>query len=79
MSPIHLTDWKVGRLLLLWPDKSVSTKAIGRELDLGARMLRRYARLLGLGHRPTGTYTERKVPWPSSSWSRLLNRPGTRA
>ena len=79
MSPIHLTDWKVGRLLLLWPDKSVSTKAISRELDLGARMLRRYTRLLGLGHRPTGTYTERKVLWPSSSWSRLLNHPGTRA
>ena len=34
--PIHLTDWKVGRLILLWPDKSVSTKAISRELDLGA-------------------------------------------
>lgn len=57
----RLTDWKVGRLILLWPDKSVSTKAISRELDLGARMLRHYARWLGLGHRPIGTYTERKV------------------
>ena len=54
--PIHLTDWKVGRLLLLWPDTSVSTKAIRRELDLGARTLRCYARRLGLGHRPIGTY-----------------------
>ena len=58
--PTHLTDWKVGRLFLLWPDKAVSTKAISRELDLGARMLRRYARWLGLGHRPIGTCTERK-------------------
>ena len=68
--PTHLTDWKVGLLLRLWPDKSVSTKAIRRELDLGARMLRHYARLLGLGHRPIGTYTERKVAWPPSDWSR---------
>jgi hypothetical protein len=52
--PTRLTDWKVGLLLLLWPDQSVSTKAIRRELDLGARMLRHYARQLGLGHRPTG-------------------------
>ena len=78
MSPIHLTDWKVGRLILLWPDKSVSTKAISRELDLGARMLRRYARLLGLGDRPIGTSTERKVPWPRLGLE-LLNHPGTRA
>ena len=79
MSPIHLTDWKVGRLILLWPDKSVSTKAISRELDLGARTLRRYARWLGLGHRPIGTYTERKVAWPAVRLGPLLNPPGTRA
>jgi hypothetical protein len=59
--PDHLSDWKVGLLLLLWPDKSVSTNAIRRELDLGARMLRHYARRLGLGQRPIGTYTERKI------------------
>jgi hypothetical protein len=58
--PTHLSDWKVGRLILLWPDRFVSTRAISRELDLGVRMLRRYARRLGLGHRPIGTYTERK-------------------
>jgi hypothetical protein len=58
--PTRLTDWKVGRLILLWPDMSVSTKAISRELDLGARTLRHFARLLGLGHRPIGTYAERK-------------------
>jgi hypothetical protein len=52
--PPHLTDWKVGLLILLWPDKSVSTKAIRHELDLGAGMLRHYARRLGLGHRPIG-------------------------
>jgi hypothetical protein len=74
--PTHLTDWKVGRLFLLWPDKSVSTKAISRELDLGARTLRRYARRLGLGHRPTGTYTERKVAWPAVRFGPLLSPPG---
>jgi hypothetical protein len=59
--PNRLTDWKEGLLILLWPDKSVSTKAISRELVLGARMLRGYARRLGLGHRPIGTCTEGKV------------------
>ena len=63
--PTHLTDWKVGRLILLWPDRLVSTQAISRELDLGARMLRRYARWLGLGHRPIGTYAERKGAGPA--------------
>jgi hypothetical protein len=77
--PTHLTDWKVGRLILLWPDKSVSTKAISRELDLGARTLRRCARRLGLGHRPIGTYTERKVAWPAVRFEPLLSPPGTRA
>jgi hypothetical protein len=77
--PIHLTDWKAGRLILLWPDKSVSTKAISRELDLGARTLRRCARRLGLGHRPIGTYTERKVAWPAVRFEPLLSPPGTRA
>jgi hypothetical protein len=77
--PTHLTDWKVGRLILLWPDKSVSTKAISRELDLGARTLRRYARRLGLGDRPIGTYTERKVAWPAVGFAPLLSPPGTRA
>ena len=52
--PAHLTDWKVGLLILLWSDKSVSTKAIGHQLDLGARMLRHYVRQLGLGPRPIG-------------------------
>jgi hypothetical protein len=59
--PTHLSDWKVGLLLLLWPDKSVSTNTIRRELDLGARMLRHYARRLGLGHRPMGTYAEGRM------------------
>jgi hypothetical protein len=77
--PTHLADWKVGRLLLLWPDKFVSTKAISRELDLGARTLRCYARRLGLGHRPIGTYTERKRPGPAVKFEPLLNHPGTRA
>ena len=77
--PIHLTDWKVGRLILLWPDKSVSTKAISRELDLGSRTLRRYARRLGLGHRPIGTYNERKVAWRAVGLEPWLNPPGTRA
>jgi hypothetical protein len=76
--PTHLTDWKVGRLILLWPDKFVSTKAISRELDLGARTLRRYARLLGLGHRPIGTYTERKIAGPVVKFEPLLHHPGTR-
>ena len=58
--PARLTDWKVGRLILLWPDKAISTQAISRELDLGGRMLRHFARRLGLGHRPIGTCTERK-------------------
>jgi hypothetical protein len=77
--PTHLTDWKLGRLILLWPDKSVSTKAISRELDLGARTLRRYARRLGLGHRPIGTYTERKVASPAVTFEPLLNPSGTQA
>jgi hypothetical protein len=68
--PPHLTDWKVGRLILLWPDRFVSTQAISRELDLGARALRRYARVLGLGHRPIGTYTERKSAGPAVNSSR---------
>ena len=75
----HLTDWKAGRLILLWPDKSVSTKAISRELDLGARTLRRYARRLGLGHRPTGTCTEGKVVWAAVRFGPWLSPPGTRA
>jgi hypothetical protein len=77
--PTHLTDWKVGRLILLWPDKFVSTKAIGRELNLGARTLRRYARRLGLGHRPIGTYTESKLARPAVKFEPLLNHSGTRA
>ena len=77
--PIHLTDWKVGRLILLWPDKFVSTQAISRELDLGARTLRRYARRLGLGQRPMGTYTERKIAGSAVKFEPLLNHPGTRA
>jgi hypothetical protein len=59
--PNRLTDWKEGLLILLWPDRSVSTKDISRELHLAARMLRHHARRLGLGHRPIGTYTERKI------------------
>ena len=77
--PTHLTDWKLGRLILLWPDRSVSTKAISRELDLGARTLCRYARRLGLGHRPIGTYTEGKVAWRAVKFEPLINHPGTRA
>ena len=73
IRPTRLTDWKVGRLILLWPDKAVSTKAISRELDLGTRTLRRYARWLGLGHRPIGTYTERKIPGPAVKFEPLLN------
>jgi hypothetical protein len=76
--PTRLTDWKAGRLILLWPDKSVSTKAISRELNLAARTLRRYARWLGLGHRPIGTYTERKVV-TRRQFEPLLIHPGTRA
>ena len=72
--PTRLTDWKVGRLILLWPDRFVSTQAISRELDLGARTLRRYARQLGLGHRPIGTFTEgRGTRRPIQT---LLNHPG---
>jgi hypothetical protein len=59
--PTRLTDWKEGLLILLWPDKSVSTKEISRKLHLAARMLRHHARRLGLGHRPIGTCTEGKV------------------
>jgi hypothetical protein len=77
--PIHLTDWKAGRLILLWPDKFVSTKAISRELNLGARMLRRYVRRLGLGRRPIGTYAESKVARPTVKFGPLLHHPGTRA
>jgi hypothetical protein len=59
--PPHLTDWKEGLLILLWPDRCVSTKEISRVLDLAARVLRHHARRLGLGHRPIGTPTEREV------------------
>jgi hypothetical protein len=76
--PTHLTDWKVGRLILLWPDKLVSTQAISRELDLGARTLRSYARRLGLGHRPIGTYTERKGAGSGVESGPWLDHPGTR-
>jgi hypothetical protein len=68
--PTHLTDWKVGRLTLLWPDKFVSTKAIGLELNLGARTLRRYVRRLGLGHRPMGLTLKAKSCDPPSNSSR---------
>ena len=67
--PTRLTDWKVGRLILLWPDRFVSTQAISRELDLGARTLRRYAWRLGLGQRPIGTFTEVKNAGPPSNSS----------
>ena len=76
--PTRLTDWKVGRLILLWPDKFVSTQAISRELNLGARALRRYARTLGLGHRPIRTYTERRSVGPAVKFEPVLNHPGTR-
>ena len=59
--PTRLTDWKEGLLILLWPDMSVSTKEISCVLHLAARMLRHHARRLGLGHRPIGTHTVRKV------------------
>jgi hypothetical protein len=76
MTLTHLTDWKVGRLILLWPDRFVSTKAISRELDLGARTLRLYARRLGLGHRPIGTRPERDAG-PGVTFEPSLNHPGT--
>ena len=76
--PTHLSDWKVGRLILLWPNRFVSTQAISRELDLGARTLRHYARRLGLGHRPIGTYAEGKSG-TRRQFEPLLNHPGTRA
>lgn len=61
MRPSRMNEWKEYRLALLWPDPTVSSRAICHELDLGKRMLNLHAKRLGLGHRPTGTSQERKV------------------